>query len=280
MKKIICGLLAAVSLLALLSGCGKPIKEPPQIGFLVGSQFSGYRVGIVNSLNSEDEVVKEIGSPEIVKFSSVSKGLSSLRNDKIHGLVLPAAYAEEALKKHSDISKLYVPFIEKKISGISTYQNEFAFGVNAAITFIQNNGMAKQIASTHAGNGNSVRPAEYDKIEGRVLRVGVSSADGAPLCYKDKKGELCGINIDTAYACAEKIRAELVISDYENEEALTKAIDANEIDLALSDFVDSTDNPLTLKYHFTHPYADISTHILIKGETPKVATEGLSALGK
>ncbi len=280
MKKIICGLLAAVSLLALLAGCGAPIKEPPQIGFLVGNQFSGYRVGIVNSLNSEDEVVKEIGSPEIVKFSSVSKALSSLRNDKIHGVVLPAAYAEDALEKYSDISKLYVTFIEKKICGISDSHNEFAFGVNAAATTIQNNGMSKEIAAAHAGNGKFVRPADYDKVEGRVLRVGVSSANGAPLCYKDKDGKLCGINIDTAYAFAERIHADLVISEYENDEALCKAIDDKEIDLALSDFINSKDNPLTLKYHFTHPYADISTHILIKGETPKVATEGLSALGK
>jgi len=281
MKKIICGILAVMSLVLLFSSCAsEPIKEPPAVGFLVADQFSGYRVGIVKGLTEKKDVEDNIPSPEVVQFSSVNKGLSALRGNKIHGLVLPATETAYALEKYSDISKLYVTFVPREICAISLSDNKFSHGINAAVTTIRNNGAAEMIASTHSGNGNYVRPADYDKLEGRVLRVGVCEKNGKPLCYKDKDGNLCGINVDSAYEFARAIHADIEISNYADNEALFNALDKNEIDLAMSDFVPSEENPISTAYLYTHPYCDLSTHILINGETPRVATEGLSALGK
>ena len=281
MKKIICGTLAVLSVFLMLSACGnEPIKDPPEIGFLVADQFGGYRVGIVKGLTEKSEVTDNIPSPEVVKFASVDKGLSALRNDKIHGLVLPAVETAYALEKHSDISKLHVTFIEREICAISLSDNEYAHGINATVTAIRNNGTADMISEANLSKGDYTRPTEYHKVDGRVLRVGVSEKTGAPLFYKDTNGESQGINIDTAYEFAKTIHAELEIKAYANDEELFKALDASEIDLAMSDFIPSEETPISAKYLYTHPYADLSTHILIKGETPRVATEGLSALGK
>ena len=279
MKKIICGTLAVLSVLLMLSACGnKPIKEPPEIGFLVADQFEGYRVGIVKGLTDEKDVTDNIPNPEVVTFSSVAKGLSALRGNKIHGLVLPAAETSYALEKHSDISKLYLTFMEREICAISIYDNKYAHGINATVTNIKNSGTADKIAASHSGNGKYDRPTEYDKIDGRILRVGISEKTGAPLFYKDKKGEMCGINVDSAYEFAKGIRAELEIAAYPDNDALFKALDAGEIDLAMSDFVPSEETPISMKYLYTHPYCDLSTHILINGETPRIATEGLSTI--
>ncbi len=281
MKKLICGTLAVLSLVLMLSACtNEPIKEPPEIGFLVADQFEGYRVGIVKGLTEEKEVTDNIANPEIVKFASVDKGLSALRENKIHGLVLPAAETAYALEKHSDISKLYMTFIEREICAISLADNKYSHGVNATVTTIANNGTSEKIAASHSADGKYDRPTEYDKVEGRSLRIGISEECGAPLFYKDKDGELCGINVDTAYELAKGIHSELLISTYPDDEALFKALDAGEIDLAMSDFVPNEETPLSTKYLYTHSYCDLSTHILINGETPRVATEGLSALGK
>ena len=59
-----------------------------------------------------------------------------------------------------------------------------------------------------------------------------------------------------------------------------KALDADEIDIAMNEFVQEDHDPVSSKYYLTHSYADLSTDILIKGDTPRVATEGLSAVGK
>lgn len=281
MKKLICGALAALTLLLMLAACSnEPIKEPPEIGFLVADQFEGYRVGIVKGLTEKSEVTDNIANPEVVKFSSVDKGLSALREGKIHGLVLPAAETAYALEKHSDISKLYVTFIENEVCAISLSNNKYSHGINAAVTTIRNNGTADAIAEANLGDGDYTRPTEYDRLDGRILRVGISEKAGAPLFYTDKKGEIAGINVDSAYEFAKSIHAELEIKTYSDDEALFKALDDDEIDLAMSDFVPSEDTPISSKYLYTHSYCDLSTHILINGETPRVATEGLSALGK
>lgn len=281
MKKLICGVLAVLSLTALFAGCGnEPIKEPPKIGFVVADQFAGYRVGYVKGITEEKELTDNIPSPEVVKFSSVDKGLSALRGNKIHGLVLPAAETAYALEKYSDISKLYMTFLEREICAISLADNKYAHGIDAAVTTITGNGTADEISGKHLSDGKYERAVDYNKVDGRVLSVGISEKTGAPLFYKDKKDEVCGINIDSAYEFAKGIHAELKITTYPDDEALFKALDKGEIDLAMSDFVPSEENPISAKYLYTHPYCNLSTHILINGETPRIATEGLSALGK
>lgn len=291
MKKLICGTLAVLSLTAVLSGCGKKgidpakvdsIAPPPEIGFVVADQFDGYRVGIVDALTNENVVTDNITNPEVVKYSTVEKGIEALKNDQIHGLVLPSAFAENALKTNDGISKLYLTFIEQKLCAISLAENSRSHAIDAAITGISNDGTAEKIKMTNYGLSDEAysRPTDYDKVEGRVLRVGVAKNAGVPLVYANDKGELCGINVDTAYEFAKGAHADLELIEYDNDEALFAALDAGEVDIILSKFIPSEENPISAKYLYTHPYTDVSVEILIKGDTPKIATQGLSVTEK
>ncbi len=279
MKKIICGILAAMCMISLLSACGEPIKEPPEVGFLVAAQFSGYRLGFVKDHISKDEITERIDSPDLVKFSSVGKAVNALKNNKIHGLVLPEKYANEEIEKNPDLSKLHMTFIEKKPCALHLAWYELSLPINAAATRIRNDGTAEKIAAANSGEGKGdyTRPSDYDKVEGRLLRVGIPSFDKAPLHYKDSDGNLCGINVDTAYEFAKEIHAEIEIREYEDDAALMAALDSNEIDLAISEFIPSEENPISGKYSYTHEYTDQSVHILINGPTP-AAANGLGAM--
>lgn len=282
MKKMICGILAVACMMSLLCACEtKPIKEAPEIGFLVPAQFTGYRLGYVEDLNSEDEIVAKIDSPELVKYSSVKSAVKALRNNKLHGLVLPARYANEEVEKNKDISKLYQTLLKEEICGITLAEYKFEMQINAAVTRIRRDGTAEKIAIANSGDGKTdyVRPQNYDKVEGRVLRVGVPAGENSPLIYKDENGELHGINIDTAYEMAKGMYADIEISEYKDDEALFKALDEKKIDIALSAFVPSEENPISAKYLYTHPYSEQSVHILINGPTP-AAVNGLGALTK
>ncbi len=292
MKKIICGVLAVLSLTAVFSGCNKKESEPakvdsiaapPEIGFVVADQFEGYRVGYIGGLTKESVITDNITNPEVVKYDSVEKGIDALKNDQIHGLVLPSAFAKNALNTNDGISELYLTFIEQKLCAISLADNSRSHAVDAAITTITNNGTSEKIKMTNygfAGGDAYTRPTDYDKVEGRVLRVGVAKDTGVPLVYKNDKGELCGINVDTAYEFAKGAHSDLELHEYDNDEALFAALDANEVDIILSKFIPSEENPISAKYLYTHPYTDVSVEILIKGDTPKIATQGLSVTEK
>ncbi len=265
MKKLISIVLLSVMAVSLFSACG--YKEPPAIGFLVADQFDGYKLGTVEDLVSGKEIKELIGNPDIVKFSSVEKGLSALRNKKIHGMVLPAVYAHHELEKTDDFMPTEITFVEKRLRAISLGTQQFSIHIDTAFTSILNNGTAQKIADAHSPYANPddpyVRPSDYEKINGRVITVGICSDDNYPLNYRNDAGELCGINVDIAYEMAAGARADLVIKEYPADK-LMGALDAGEVDFILNDYFEDEKNPLSTKYLYSHNYCDASTYILIR----------------
>lgn len=265
MKKIISIILLSALAVSLFSACG--YKEPPAIGFLVADQFDGYKLGTVEDLVSGKEVKDIIGNPDIVKFSSVEKGLNALRNKKIHGMVLPAVYAHHELEKTDDFMPTKITFVERQLRAISLNTQQFIIHVDTAFTSLLNNGTAQKIADTHSPYANPddpyVRPSDYKKIDGRVITVGICSDDNYPLNYRNDAGELVGINVDISYEMAAGARADLVIKEYPADK-LMDALDAGEVDFILNDYFEDEQNPLSTKYLYSHNYCDGSTYILIR----------------
>ena len=265
MKKFISIILLSVMAVSLFSACG--YKEPPAIGFLVADQFDGYKLGTVEDLVPGKEIKDLIGDPDIVKFSSAEKGLSALRNKKIHGMVLPAVYAHHELEKTDDFIPTEITFVEKQLRAISLTTQEFIIHVDTAFTSILNNGTAQKIADAHSPYANPedpyVRPSDYKKIDGRVITVGFCSDDNYPLNYRNDAGELVGINVDIAYEMAAGARADLVIKEYPADK-LMEALDAGEVDFILNEYFEDEKNPISTKYLYSHNYCDASTYILIR----------------
>lgn len=265
MKKLISIVLLSVMAVSLFSACG--YKEPPAIGFLVADQFDGYKLGTVEELVPGKEIKDLIGDPDIVKFSSAEKGLSALRNKKVHGMVLPAVYAHHELEKTDDFMPTEITFIEKQLRAISLNTQEFIIHIDTAFTAILNNGTAQKIADAHSPYANPedpyVRPSDYKKIDGRVITVGICSDDNYPLNYRNDAGELVGINVDIAYEMAAGARADLVIKEYPADK-LMEALDAGEVDFILNEYFEDENNPISTKYLYSHNYCDASTYILIR----------------
>ncbi len=272
MKKFISVILLSVLAVSLFSACG--YKEPPAIGFLVADQFDGYKLGTVEDLVPGKEIKELIGNPDIVKFSSVEKGLSALRNKKVHGMVLPAVYAHHELKKSDAFLPTEITFIEKRLRAISLNTQQFIMHIDTKFTSILRDGTAQKIADAHSPYANPdepyVRPSDYKKIDGRVLTVGICSDDNYPLNYRNDAGELIGINVDIAYEMAAGARADLVIREYPSDK-LMDALDAGEVDFILNNYFEDEDNPISTKYLYSHNYCDASTYILIRSPAAKFA---------
>lgn len=278
MKRIICALLAWAMLAMLLAGCGTTgYKEPPEVGFLIASQFTGYKLGTVKDLVPEKNITNNIDSPEVVAFSSVDKGLRALRDKKIHGMVLPAVYAKNELEKSTDFQNLYSTFIEKELRALSLASFESSIVVDAALTFIQNNGTTDKIATAHSPYSDSTdnpytRPTDYVKYNGHTITIGICSDDAFPYNYRDADGSLIGINVDVAHEIAAYMGVELIIKEY-SEDDLMSALDSGDVDVIMSQFSPSEESPIPATYIASHPYCDASTYILIRSPLADVSGE-------
>ena len=275
MKRILCCMLAVICAVFLLAGCGEEVvlKEPPEIGFVVATQFSEYRLGVVDGTIDKKDVNELIENPELVDFESVSKGVSALKNNNLHGLIVPASYVDGILADNENMSKLYLTFIESKPCAIMRSSFDLLISINASCTDITRKGIADNMAMYHISGGKDgkyERPSGYETFEDRNIRVGISTAEKSPLVYKDKGGNLCGINVDTAYEMAKYVGGNLEIIEFKNDDALFDALDNDEIDIAFANFIPSEENPISAKYAYSHPYTDLSTEIIINGETPDI----------
>lgn len=253
--------------LSLLSSCSLGYKEPPEVGFLAADQFTGYKLGTVNDLVSEKTITELIEDPDVVKYSSVEKGLNALRNKKIHGMVLPAVYMTNEMSKTDDFLTTHITFVEKQLRAVSLNTSDFAVPVDAALTAIMNNGTAQKIANAHSPYADEsdpyTRPSGYKKIDGRTITIGICSDDAFPYNYRASDGSLVGINVDAAHEMAAGAHAELVIKEYPEDE-LMSALDAGEVDYVMSQFYEDEQNPIDMKYLYSHSYCDASTYILIR----------------
>ncbi|MBR5543118.1 MAG: transporter substrate-binding domain-containing protein [Oscillospiraceae bacterium] len=267
MKKLICGLLSALLMLSLFSACSDEYKEPPQIGFLVAQQFGGYKLGTVDGLVDKKVITDNIDSPDIKTFASAEKGVSALKSKKIHGMVLPTVYIKNELENSDNFEKLYAPFVEKDIRALCLSSFESSIVVDAALTLIQNNGTADKIATAHSPYAKNAkepyaRPEIVVKRKGATITIGICSDDNYPFNYRAEGGSLVGVNADVAHEIAAYMGRDLIIKEY-SEKELLKALDNGEVDIAMSAFSPSEEEPISTKYIASHPYYDASVDILI-----------------
>ncbi len=273
MKKITCIILACIMLFACLGGCGS-YKNPPKGGFIVLEHFTGYKLGIVKNQIDADVVREKIEDPVIVTCKSVDDGLNALRNREIHGLVLPAIYANKAVKDSFDFEKLMDTFEKKELRVVSLNTSELILPIDAAITKIKNNGTLDKIAASHISDAEEndaySSPADYEKAEGRKITVGLSSESAFPYTYRDTNGSIVGINVDVAREIAADFLAELVIKEYP-EKKLSEALDNGEVDFIMSQFSIDEDAPKTHVY--SDPYFDASTLIIIRSPLADIGAD-------
>lgn len=280
MKKLICLILASVLALGLLSGCSIANNEPPEMGFLVAEQFTGYKLGTVEELVSEEFLCAEIDSPIVVKYDSVEEGLQDLRDNKIYGFALPGVYADMEIEKSYAFLKLALPFVDKQLRAVSMSSSKLVLPVDAAITSIRNDGTAEKIRRAYSpyadANDPYVRPTEFDTNKGRTITIGICSDEAYPYNFHDDNGALTGINVDVAYEIAKGISAELVIKEYAGDK-LFEALEAGEVDIIMSQYFLSEDDKVDVKYTYSDTYCDASTHIIIRGPMADFTDEELEA---
>ena len=280
MKKIICLILAVISVLGLLSGCNIANNEPPEVGFLVAGQFSGYRLGTVEELVSEKFLCEQIDSPIVVKYNTVEKGLEALRANKIYGFALPGVYADAEIEKSYAFMKLTLPFVDKHLRAVSLSSSKYILPIDAALTSIRNDGTADKIRRAYSpyadANDAYVRPTEFDAKKNRVITIGICSDEAYPYNFRNESGELTGINVDVAHEIAKGISADLVIKEYA-EDKLFEALESGEVDLIMSQYSLAENEKVSVKYAYSDTYCDASTHILIRSPLADFTDEELEA---
>lgn len=267
MKKFICGLISAILIISLFTACAeKELKAPPPIGFVVAEQFTDYKLGTVPSLVSKKTITDNIDSPIVVKYNSIEKGLDALLNKKISGFVLPAFYANLAVEENDNFIKMQYPFIDRQIRGICKNDPSVFMLVETEITKLKTLKTGEKIARSYAkypGDGETyVREENFETTGDKTLTVGICSDEAYPFNFK-KDGKLTGINVDVAYEIAKGMKAELVIKEYTQDDLLP-AFEAGEVDLILSQFTYTEGDKVPSGQHYTAPYYDDSTLILLR----------------
>lgn len=280
MKKLISLILASVLALGLLSGCSIANDEPPEMGFLVADQFTGYRLGTVEELVSEEFLCEKIDSPIVVKYDSVEDGLEALRAKKIYGFALPGVYADAEIERSYAFLKLTLPFVDKQLRGVSLSNSNLILPIDAALTSIRNDGTAEKIRRAYSpyadANDPYVRPTEFEAKNGRAITIGICSDEAYPYNFRDESGALTGINVDVAHEIAKGISAELVIKEYE-EDKLFEALEAGEVDFIMSQYSLAEDEKVSVKYTYSDTYCDASTHIIIRSPMADFTDEEIEA---
>ncbi len=282
MKKILCAALAVALAGCMFSGCSTSKKEdtppegfltPPEMGFLVADQFVGYKLGTVPSLVPEKTIKDAIPGSYVLTYKNATKALHSLAERDIHGMVLPVLYADEEIRRTPGIGKIEQTFIEQPVCAIFLNNSNYVLPADAAFTSIKATGKAKKIALSHSPYASDeivyTRPTEYEKVPGRVVRIGICSDENYPYNYK-KDGELVGINVDVAYEVAAGANAELEIKEYPKNK-LEEALKNKEVDIILSDYSCSDDlyeegSDLDRSFLYSESYYDASLVIVVKNE--------------
>ncbi len=294
MKKIICAALAAMCIGSVFSGCtAKDEKKapegfmaPPEIGFLIAEQFVGYKLGTVPSLVSETAIESKLPDTYVLTYKNAEKGLHALSEKDIHGMVLPVLYADEEIRRTPGIGKIEQTFIERPVCAMFLNDSKYVLPVDAAFTAIKANGKAKRIALSHSPYASDemayTRPEEYEKVPGRVIKIGICSDENYPYNYK-KDGELVGVNVDAAYEIAAGANAELEIKEYP-EKDLEAALLNKEVDVILSEYIYSDDlyddgsDFGKKKLLLSESYYDASLVIVVKNEYLGNSRDILSSL--
>ena len=254
MKKIITLALCIFVALSLVS-CG---DGSPDNSVHTSAELRGKNIGALK--NSASAVfASEIGS--VKTFDSPEALADALRMGSVDCVLSSAENASSVLEARRKLKKLKEPYFTSDICMAVAKENiGLTNDINAALITLNEDGVLKSIQKYYNyGKGERYAHAEYDDSTVYIRLAAVR--DFYPYSFTDENGELCGIDIDTAYAVCDILGIGLEI-DVLDRSSLIDSVWYGEVQFSMGCIFPAKD--VLEKVDLTDPYSNISQVIIVR----------------
>ncbi len=277
MKKVSLALVFGILLSFLLCGC---TVENPNQDYILLTDLSGAKIGIVDGITEESQVEDKIPNAKLKSFATVEEGADALRNKKIKALILNPLNAKRYLKGDADFVVMLEKLVDKEYMA-ATYVQDYRDGdaflleIDSTLTNLRYTGEYDKLYAKYFEQ-SPPEAADFTYNEGivkdRVLTVGVAE-DNAPFSYKDKDGKLIGFDVEIANAVAKTWGAKLEIKEYPRGELLN-ATKSGEVKMVLGRLTAFDDKEKKDWMLFSQSYYDASQIVILNSDDAGATATG------
>lgn len=209
MKKI-AGLMMAVSMAAVLAGCGKAAPNTVfSIDDLPGKTI-GVQLGTTGDIYATDEY--EATGATIERYNKGNDAVQALKQGKIDCVIIDNQPAQAFVEKNSSLMILDEEFANEDYAMLVSKENtELKDAINGALAELKSEGTLESIIANYIGDdtkGKSpyVSPEGTDRSNGTLVMA--TNAYFEP--YEFYEGDkITGIDVDMAQAICDKLGYEL-----------------------------------------------------------------------
>ena len=250
MKKILCVILALLTVLAL-TGCGERLIENPE-------DIKGKRIAVLEG--STSVIFAEVYGSHVRVCSDKKELLSAVKLGDVDCALVDESDEGRVKRFQFGIKTLDEP-IKADFRVAAAYENpDLIRDINAALFYLDDEGIIKDITRGYFKDGAEF-VFEHTAVseDAKTLKVGICIQDG-PYCFYDESGELRGIDVDIAIEiCAYLgLKCEFEIMDQDD---LIKSAWGGSVHFAIGCITDTSEN--ADKCIMSDPYANCTQIILI-----------------
>ena len=188
MKRILCAILALLTIFAL-TGCGEKIIESPR-------DITGKRIAVLAGTSSV--AYAEIYGSEVRVCSDKKELLNAVKLGDVDCALVDEDDAGRVKRFQLGVKTLDDPFeVELRIA--AAYENpNLISDINSALFYLTDEGIIKDIMKGYSKNKEEFA-FEHTAVaeDAKTLTVGVCLQEG-DFCYYDENGELRGVEVDIA----------------------------------------------------------------------------------
>ena len=252
MKRILCAVMALLTVFAL-TGCGNKFIEKPE-------DIEGKRIAVLKGASSE--IYAEVYGDSVRVCETKKELLNAVKLRDVDCALVDETDEGKVTRMQFGIKKLRDP-IEANLRVAAAYENpDLISDINAAILYLQEEGIIKKITKGYYKNKEEF-VFEHTEVseDAKTLTVGVCVQDG-PFCYLDENGELRGIEIDIAIEICAYLGLKCEFEIMEQEDLINAAW-GGAVHFAMGCITDTSKN--ADKCIMSEPYATCTQIILIDG---------------
>lgn len=230
MKKIT-GIVAAVAMMACLTGCGSVAANKVFSADDLPGKTIGVQLGTTGDIYASDY---EAEGSTIERYSKGNDAVQALKQGKIDCVIIDNQPALAFVAKNDDLTILEDPFeIEDYAICVAKENSELTAAMNEALAEIKADGTLDKIIANYIGDdtkGSYKYECTSEHPNGQ-LSMGTNAAF-EPYEFVENN-EIVGVDVDIAKAICDKMGYELVVEDMEFD-AIINAVQSGKVDFGMA----------------------------------------------
>ncbi len=259
MKKL-CVVIAAVCMIAAVSGCGASA-----VANTVNSidDLNGKKIG-VQLKTTGDTYASDVENAEVVRFNRGSDAAAALKKGVVDAVIIDDGPAKVFVEQNSGLHILEEPFADEEYGiAVSKDNPELLEKINDALDKLQNNGTLDQIKDAWIMGEATVTAYEgQDKTSyANGVLVMATNAEFPPYESMTEDGSIVGIDIDIMKAVCDELDMQLEVQNTEFASVIV-SVERGTADVAASG-ITITQERLE-QVNFTKPYTQAKQVVIVR----------------